>query len=296
MNQPDVTVAIPLHRSARWVGCIEGNVRRLAPEARVVVSDATEEDDALSTLRGRLADMPDVVWLGKRSIGPGYVPHYNDLLARATTPYFMWLPADDEIDADYVRRCTAVLRRDTGVIMCVGHLAAIAGPDLCTPEFALMPSTGGDVSPLVRVRELFLDWEPFILFRSVFRAAMAPPLRDVGEDVGADGMWVFGVLGRGRVRQIPEVVYRKRFYGGSTHVRMRSLTSRERAMWAFRELHSAIGAPRALAVVTDVSVRRLLRQVTGRGYVPHRRRAACGHTYCLAAGKPHNSSTDDASG
>lgn len=279
MTGPDVTVAIPLHRSARWVDVIEGNVQRIAQSARVVISDATEVDDALSQLRERLHDY-DVEWLGPRDLAPGYVPHYNDLLARTTTPFFMWLPADDEIDADYVRLCTNAVRADEGVIMAVGQVVSVPGAGMCEPAFPPMPAAGGSASGIARVTTLTLDWEPWILFRSVFRRACLHPVRDTDAGAAADALWITGLLGRGRATQVEQAVYRKRFYGDSAHVSMRQLSGLERAGYAYRELRPSVGRSGAARVLAAVGATRITRHVSRRGYLQSRAPAPCGHTFC----------------
>ena len=287
MTSADVTVAIPLHRSARWVDTVVGNVRRIHGAARIVISDATEADDALARLRHELQDI-DVEWLPRRDVEPGYVPHYNELMARASTPFFMWLPADDEIDADYVAHCASRLREDPDLIMCVGHVVSVPGEGMCEPTFALMPASGGSPSAVARVTTLTLDWEPWILFRSVFRRSALHPIRETDAGAAADALWITGLLGCGRAAQAPTAIYRKRFYGESAHVSMRQLTGPERARYAYRELCPAVGAMGAARVLVRVGTDRAIRHVTRRGYLQERAPANCGHTFCRAVGGPIN--------
>lgn len=280
MSCPDVTVAIPLHRSERWLSSVAANVRRIGLQARILISDATEEDPAFKLLQHELSDQPQVEWHGARDLAPGYVAHYNDLLARCTTPYFMWLPADDEIDAGYVEACTQALRQDPSLIMAVGHVVSMSGPGLCDPEFPLMPDEGGSQSGISRISTLLLDWEPWILFRSVFRVSALHEIRDTDQGIAADTSWILGLLGKGRAAQVPGALYRKRFYPDSTHVLLRNPTVIEKMRWSNREISESVGKSRAAITLAVVGAHRATRRVLRRGYRHERVVAPCGHTFC----------------
>ena len=99
----EVTILVPLHRSASEFGCVNDNLRRLAPHVRIVVSDATGEDDTLERLRSLWVDHSNVSFVGSRPLKRGWVTHYIDLLDRCETTWFMWLPHDDEIDVEGLR-------------------------------------------------------------------------------------------------------------------------------------------------------------------------------------------------
>src|SRR5687767_3679351 len=88
-----LTVAVPLHRSARWVSGVAENLRSLPADVHVLLSDATHDDDALAQLQTLFRDDHRVCVL--RAAAPsekGWRAHYNHLLEQADTELFAWLP------------------------------------------------------------------------------------------------------------------------------------------------------------------------------------------------------------
>lgn len=218
-----VTVAIPLHRGERWVDVVVGNIARLAGHADIVVSDLHEHDGALAAVRSRTGHMPGVVHIGARDVPAGWAPHYNDLLRRAATPLFMWLPQDDEIGADWIGAGREALRSDPGAVLATGALRAVdedgclhAGLHVAmSPRFA----EGNRDERLAAAAEyLVRDWAVMgTPFRGVFRRAVAPPVPEGHDGEWADLLWLTTMLARGPFVAMPEAVYRKRFRSGTAH-------------------------------------------------------------------------------
>lgn len=217
----DVTVLVPLHRSAPEFGCVDENLRRLAPHVRIVVSDATGEDDTLERLRSLWADHPNVSFVGSRPLEPGWVAHYVDLLDRCATPWFMWLPHDDEIDVDYVERCLDAAESESGAIGAFGRIHSIVGEGLDDIRHPVCPDRviGGSTEAAV---EIVRRWNLGVAFRGVFRKDLVGPIRSTTvDDEWADLVWVFGLLVHGRLVSEPTAVYRKRHHRGTTHAAWR---------------------------------------------------------------------------
>lgn len=217
----EVTILVPLHRSAEWLGVVEGNLARLAPHHRVIVSDAMGLDDTLDELSMRWSTHPSVELVGPRAIETGWVPHYNDLLERCRTPWFMWLAHDDEIDADYIDRCRAAARSVPGAVGAFGRIEPIEVPGF-ESEWSPMCEPGVVVGGLDGALAAIDGWNLGVAFRSVFRVAAPPIARTTGDDEWADLVWIFGRLLSGPLVHVDEAVYRKRFGPGGTHRRWRA--------------------------------------------------------------------------
>jgi len=225
VNGPKTTVMVPLHRSTVWLDVVAGNIERVASVASVVLSDATGEDDALERLRRRFDGLDGVTFLGPRAIKSGWVAHSNDLLARASTPYAMWLPHDDEIDASWITESEQVLDARPEVIATLGDVTGIYEPGgtqsdwthVLEPTF--MSTTDLDrCTSAVRTAVLGDTSNLGALYRVVFRAAAAPPLPHAYEgDEWADVLWAVRLLTLGPIARLPSARYRKRFYEGNTH-------------------------------------------------------------------------------
>lgn len=201
------------------------NIARLRGVARIIVSDAHEHDDALRRIRERVGAGDDVEFAGRRDLPPGWVPHYNDLMERVTTPLMMWLPQDDEIDAAWVAGGERALRETPGAVIATGIMRAVeedgcerAG--LTVVGSPLLESADRETRIAAATEFLCRDWGPIGLpFRGVFRRERAFPLAE-GRARGewADILWLLGMVTRGPFATTPGAVYGKRFHPTSEHV------------------------------------------------------------------------------
>lgn len=261
MNGPKTTVMVPLHRSTVWLDVVAGNIERVASVASVVLSDASGEDDTLERLRRRFDGLDGVTFLGPRAIESGWVAHSNDLLARASTPYAMWLPHDDEIDASWITESERVLDARPEVIATLGDVTGIYEPGgrpsywthVLEPDFTSATDVDRCVSA-VRTAVLGDTSNLGALFRAVFRTRSAPPLPRLPEgDDWADVLWAVRLLTVGPVTRLPSARYRKRFYDGNTHGSWRDI--RTVSTFRSRDIVDALAAlapTEALRVVAAV--------------------------------------------
>ncbi|MEQ9094298.1 MAG: glycosyltransferase family A protein, partial [Miltoncostaeaceae bacterium] len=218
------TVAIPLHRGLPWVDSVVGNIARLRGHARLIVSDVHEHDGALEEVRRRVDAGPDLILVGRRDLAAGWVAHCNDLLARATTPLFMWLPQDDEIDAGWIARCEAALGAHPAAVLAHGVLVGVDAEGLQHRGEVIAPS-GHLADPALDGRlhaaGRFLVDAPAplgIAFRGVFRREWACPL-PAGDADGewGDLLWALAMLLRGPFVEAPGAAYRKRYRPDGEH-------------------------------------------------------------------------------
>jgi hypothetical protein len=222
------TVLVPLHASTRWTQVVAGNIERLAPHARLVVSDAAGLDDGLDRLRAQVGDLPDCEWLGPRPLAPGWVPHCNDLLSRATTEFVMWLPQDDEVDADWIQLAEKALDADPGAVLALGLLRSLEAEDRANPSTIAIAPHEPFAAPEVedRVREALgvcIRGRVGLLgaaFRGVFRRDRGVPLPAAlaPEGAWADVLWALSMLAVGSFTPTG-AIYWKRWYAGNTHGR-----------------------------------------------------------------------------
>lgn len=217
----DVTILVPLHRSASEFGCVNDNLRRLVPHVRIIVSDPTGEDDTLERLRSLWVDHSNVSFVGSRPLKRGWVAHYIDLLDRCLTTWFMWLPHDDEIDVDYVKRCLVAAKSVPGAIGAFGRIDSIVGEGLDEVRHPVCPDRviGGSAEAAVNIVQ---RWNLGVAFRGVFQRELVGPLRSTTvNDEWADVVWVFGLLVLSPLVSEPTAVYRKRHHRGTTHAAWR---------------------------------------------------------------------------
>ena len=213
-----MTIAIPLHRSLKYKDIVLGNIDRLAEHCKIIISDCTEEDNLLKDLEIQFRTEKNIRAIGKRSMGKGWLPHWNDLMNEVETEFFMWLSHDDEIDLDWVSLNLQNLKENPQFAGSFGLLAQIL-EDGSLKEF-------GDRFPSTTVRnrnylanELIDTWNLGIATRAVWNKSKVLPFLRTQEpiDEWGDVIWIYGTLLEHPISQISTVSYRKRWYAGSVH-------------------------------------------------------------------------------
>lgn len=137
---PPVSVVIPAHNAARWLGrAIESVLAQKHPVDLIVVDDGSTDGTALAAAayapRLRLLSVPN----------GGASEARNHGLARATAPFILFLDADDRLEPGSLRAWSEALRT--------------AGADIAFGPFAterdgiLTPGTGAAPG-----RDLLADW------------------------------------------------------------------------------------------------------------------------------------------
>ena len=252
------TVSMPLHGSAQWIDVIAGNIERLAPVSQVVVSDVSSLDDTLDVLRARFGGHPGVEFLEPRAIAPGWVSHCNDLLARARTPFGMWLPHDDDVDQSWITEGERLLDADPSMIAAVGDIVMINQRDPNAPPWRIAlldefgaPAATSRAATALRATLIGDASSLGLLYRAMVRTSVAPALPTIPADGHwADVFWGIQLVVRGGVVRMPTAEYRKRLHAGNTH----SLWGNLLLEPTLREEH----LPRALADLQPAAVTRLL--------------------------------------
>ena len=218
MDLSNVTIAIPLHRSLKYKDIVLGNIDRLASHCKIILSDCTEEDSLFQDLEMQFQSEKNVRTIGKRSLGVGWLPHWNDLMNEVETEYFMWLSHDDEIDLDWVSANLLNLMDNSQFAGSFGLLAQIL-EDGSLKEFGdRFPSlTGSNRNYLAN--QLIHSWNLGIATRAVWNKSKVLPFLRTQEpmDEWGDVIWIYGILLEHPISQITTVSYRKRWYAGSAH-------------------------------------------------------------------------------
>lgn len=265
-----LTIAIPLHRSRRFVDVVSANIDGIdRDDVEILVSDRTGLDDALDVLAARYADDRRVVPL-REVDGADWVGHYNALLRRGRGTYFGFMPHDDDFRPGWVQTLVGCLDAEPDVVMAFGRVVAIGVDGHVPPQRArhrLPPADLGVGRPwtVYDALDALESWSPSTAARGIFRRApvvdrglLLPRTRD---GVDADAAWVFGVALLGRFRYLPEAVSIKRWHGENVGLtwehRMSHRLSLARAHAAFGLRFG--GSSRASAIVAGTVGRDLAR-------------------------------------
>lgn len=217
---PTVSVAIPLHGSARWVDNVAANVRALpAMVTEIIISDQTCLDDAADQLRIRLADDPRVTVLAEAA-GLGFAEHYQLLLEAAGGELFMWMPHDDIFDPGWVPILAAALAAHPQAWLAFGRVRDVEIDGVTPLHGRRFPFRPGMITGRASVRMMVGGWS-WVPFRGLFRRreVLATDLRMDPESclTAIDTEWVFAVaLQSGLVYEDRATTWKRR-YPGSTH-------------------------------------------------------------------------------
>jgi hypothetical protein len=224
VTAPLLTVGIPLHRSAPWIDVVKANIDAVdRGNVEFLLSDRTGLDDALDVLASHYRDDSRVIALGVVD-GSDWVEHCNALLRQGRGTYFCWMPHDDDFPRGWVDTLLGHLERDPDLLMAFGRIERVITDDT-HPDRVRSPhppaGTGCGPWTLDVAMDLLGRWKGGYAFRGMFRRGVVvdrklflPRTRDT---VDADWAWVFGMALLGRLRYVPEVACRKRYYASSAH-------------------------------------------------------------------------------
>lgn len=217
--KPSVTVAIPLHGSARWVDNVVANVRALPPMVtEILISDQTCLDDAAGQLRALLADDPRVV-VSAEARGVGFAGHYQMLLERGGGDLFMWMPHDDIFAPSWVPTLAGALAAHPRAWLAFGQVRMVEIDGVTPRANRRFPFAPGEIYRWHAVRMMTGGWS-WAPFRGLFRRReiLAAPVRFETEHalVGVDKEWIFTVALRAPLVYDDRTTTWKRVYAGST--------------------------------------------------------------------------------
>jgi hypothetical protein len=220
VTQPTITVAIPMHGSARWIDNIVSNVRALPPMVtEVLISDQTCIDDAADLVRELLIGDPRVT-VRAEAAGLGFAEHYQQLLETAEGDLFMWMPHDDIFDPGWIPTLSAALAAHPKAWLAFGQLRHV-GIDGVTPNQSQpYPIPHGIISPWTTIR-LMVSARLHIPFRGLFRrqkVLSANIHMDPNTSVVAiDKEWVLTVALHAPLVYDDRTFTLKRYHEDSTH-------------------------------------------------------------------------------
>ena len=123
-----VTIGIPVYNAADTLRrTVESALAQTRPADLIHISDNASTDGTAALGRDLAARHPSVIYT-RHDASLGLSGNFGHLLERADTEYFMWLAADDSVEAAYVERALAALERDPGLVACVSR-AVFVHPD-----------------------------------------------------------------------------------------------------------------------------------------------------------------------
>jgi hypothetical protein len=199
---PLVTIGIPAYnRPVEVQRAVRSALAQDYPTIEVLASDDASPDASVRRVLAALAAADARLRFVAQPRNLGHAANYQWLLDRARGEYFMWLSDDDWIDREYVSRCVAVLRADSGTALACGLARYYRGAEHAIDE---RPTNLTSARAGVRVVRYFASVSVNGPLFGVFRRAELletgfPPV------VGGDWMLIASTAARGRVRTLGDV-------------------------------------------------------------------------------------------
>lgn len=215
-----ITVAIPLHASAKWVDNVVSNVRRLpARVTEILISDQTCIDDAAEQVRLLLCDDPRVkIYADPR--GMQFHEHYQFLLEQASGTYFMWMPHDDIFEASWVPTLAKALDQHPEVWLAFGQLKYMQMDERTIIFNSPFAFKSGTLSVITSIR-LLISKRSAIAFKGLFRRekvlSAGIKMDPATSLVPIDIEWVFTVALHGKLFLDKSTTILKRLHPDNTH-------------------------------------------------------------------------------
>ena len=219
---PLVSVAIPLHRSVRFLPVIFDNIDNLTyPNLEVLVSDRHGLDDAIHRIADRYRGDSRVRIL-QSDDAIGWVDHYNLLAREANGEFFMWMPHDDSFPAGYLERLIEPMMAHQQVGLCYGDVEPVSLDGIRRQGWRYAGTPGVKSSPPGLFRAMaFYMVHPWVPFRGLVRRSIMINrglfIEHCRGEFGADVNWVMSMLHAAPLMHVSGVSCVKRFYPESTH-------------------------------------------------------------------------------
>ncbi len=231
-----LTVLIPLHKARSWIDVVSENIRCCPMDCRILISDRTLADDALSALKNLHAHDTRIYFLGKKGT-PGWREHINWLLPKVKTRFFSILAQDDSISNEYYEKLLEAHQRDPRLAISFGSIIAHNLPGKSEPvRFSGLPIKTGVNKPWEEAIELAARWNLGIPYRGVIKGNCTRKVAPTPGDRFADFVWVFGIGLKGYIQEVEGALYHKRYHDRSTHLTWAPLTAEERVRFLTKEL------------------------------------------------------------
>lgn len=190
------------------------NIQCLPADVRIILSDEVSSDDTAQQIAAKFVN-DSRIQVRMRNGLPGWREHCNALIRENQTEFFSLLPQDDLIEPGYYEKLLGALQENPDAGLAFGTLIAVRSgferEKLAPPPFPL-----GTSKPWIEAIMLERYWCIGIAFRGVIRREMLRPMSPTPGDRQADFIWVFGMALTGFLLEVPDAVYTKHYYKGST--------------------------------------------------------------------------------
>jgi glycosyltransferase involved in cell wall biosynthesis len=228
---PLVSVGLPVYNGARFLReAIDSILAQTFTDFELTISDNASTDATEEICRAYAARDPRVrYYRNERNLGASY--NYNRVTELARGKYIRHAAHDDVLAPTNLERCVEVLEADDGVALCYPQMSRIdeRGDVIDTFTDSLDLRDPDPVARWRRFHQLCDDGSMCDPVFGVFRATVLKATPVLGRFAAADVVLLAEVALRGRIHEVPEVLFFERWHAG-TSVNANK-TPDERAAW-----------------------------------------------------------------
>lgn len=124
-QHPLVTIGLPVYNGANFIEeCIGSIFTQTLTDFELIISD-NGSDDATQAICEAYAKKEPRIRYFRAECNQGAAWNYNKVFTLARGKYFKWAAHDDVIKPLYIERCTEVLEKEPGVVLCYAKSALI---------------------------------------------------------------------------------------------------------------------------------------------------------------------------
>ena len=216
---PRVTIGIPVYNGENYLEkAIESALAQTYGDFEIVISDNASTDRTADICRS-FAERDSRVRYFRNDQNLGASPNYRRTFDEARGEFFCWMPHDDAMLPNFLKRCVEVLDAEPDVVLAYPYYQIRQASDDPTPLLAgrdadlRLPSAHERIRAYFREQLIGPNWPIFGLYRRSLlgETQLLRPL------IGADDYVTLEVVVRGKVAQIPEELYVLRTHPDAWH-------------------------------------------------------------------------------
>jgi glycosyltransferase involved in cell wall biosynthesis len=227
-------MGIPVYNGERYLEEALGSLlSQTFEDFEIVISDNASTDGTEEICRAYATKDERIRYFRNRA-NYGMIHNFNSVFRLSQGEYFKWCSSDDVYAPDYLRRAVEVLDRDPSIVLAFSLIEGIDETsrrrnflpgqitDRDTPESVSSPD------PVVRFRKLLRHiWWVDAAFYGLMRADVLSETSVHRYQRSGDQLLVTEMSLKGRLYEIPEVLFFSRYHRGKTSARQK--THRQRA-------------------------------------------------------------------
>ena len=209
MNTPPVTIGLPVHNGANYLGdAIRCLREQTFGDFRMIVSDNASTDATEEIARSAASEDRRILYY-RHAVNLGAPANYNYTLDAAESQFFMWHAHDDLRDSRFLELAHATLASSSEVSVTFSRAESI-GPS--GERLGAVPRPDGLVhaAPHQRLRAVVESKRPELVLFGLMRRQLLERTRKHGRFKGADRILVAEMGLLGGFQEIDEVLFYNR--------------------------------------------------------------------------------------